>query len=82
MERGNVLICTVKITQVCLLSLLVPSSSSQTRDSILGMRPGKREKSTSGSGNKRHVTFKLLVVIEIEKQGGLRSPGIKRSYLK
>lgn len=45
MKTGNALICTVKITQVCLLLLLVPSSSSQTGESILAMQPGKRESS-------------------------------------
>lgn len=45
MKTGNVLICTVKITQVYLLLLLVPSSSSQTDESILAMQPGKRESS-------------------------------------
>lgn len=41
MKRGNVLICTVKITQVCLLLLLVPSSSSQTDETILVTQLGK-----------------------------------------
>lgn len=67
METGNVLICTVKITQVCLLLLLVPSSSSQTDQSILVMQPGRRERVVGQrqqpSCDLLGVTFKLLAVI-------------------